>query len=278
MRFRDLYGQVMDLPLHERIAQDLRCRIISGELAVGDPLPSEAELQLRWQGSRGPVRQALAALRAEGLIAGGRGKPPTVQRAQVSQPFDSFLSFSRWVQMLGRTPGQRTVEMARRRASAEVAERLGIAAGEQVVQLVRLRLLDGDPVMVERTTFPLRYGATFFQHDPDEGSVYEHLISNGLQVGVARHVMDAVAAHDEDCDLLGVRPGAPLLRERRVARTADGEVFEYSDDRYRPDRITFTIDNAPVGRPLLGRLWSEESSPTPSDGLAAEGSVERSAP
>lgn len=260
----------MELPLHERIAQDLRRQIMSGELLVGEQLPSEAELQLRWQGSRGPVRQALAALRAEGLIAGGRGKPPTVQRAKVSQPFDSFLSFSRWVQLLGRTPGQRTVEIARRPAPAEAAEGLGIEAGEQVVQLRRLRLLDGEPVMVERTTFPLRYGATFFQHDPDDGSIYEHLIGGGLQVGFARHVMDAVAAQDEDCDLLGVRPGAPLLRERRVAHTVDGEVFEYSDDRYRPDRITFTIDNAPAGHALLGRRWSEEHTESAAGAPAAD--------
>src|SRR5215467_4235383 len=76
----------MEAPLHERIAADLRARIISGDLAVGGAVPSEAELRQAWQGSRGPVRQALAALRAEGLIAGGRGKSPVVQRQQITQP------------------------------------------------------------------------------------------------------------------------------------------------------------------------------------------------
>src|SRR5262245_46753836 len=160
----------METPLHERIAADLRARIVSGELAVGGAVPSEAELRQAWQGSRGPVRQALASLRAEGLIAGGRGKPPVVQRQQVTQPFDTFLSFSRWVQMLGRVPGQRTVEIARRPAPADVAGLLGLSAGDPVVQLRRLRMLDGEPVLVERTTFTLRWGATLFQHDPDDGS------------------------------------------------------------------------------------------------------------
>ena len=248
----------METPLHERIAADLRTRIASGQLAVGEPVPSEAELRQAWQGSRGPIRQALATLRAEGLIAGGRGKPPVVQRQQISQPFDTFISFSRWVATLGRVPGQRTVEIARRPATAEVAGYLGIDVGEPVVQLRRLRFLDGEPVLVERTTFELRWGALLFEHDPDDGSIYEHLTSRGLDVGVARHVIDAIDADADDSELLGVPIGAPLLRERRIAYDADGEAFEYSDDRYRPDRVSFTIDNAPAGRPMLGRSWRTE--------------------
>ncbi|MFC4245207.1 GntR family transcriptional regulator [Gryllotalpicola reticulitermitis] len=243
----------MTTPLHERIAADLRDRIVSGRLAVGDHVPSESELQQEWQGSRAPVRQALAALRAEGLIAGPRGRPPVVQKHQVSQPFDTLLSFSSWVQLMGSSPGQRTVEIARRGADAAVAEHLEIEVGDPVVQLVRLRSMDDEPVMVERTSFKLKYGKTLFEHDPDAGSIYAHLISQGLEVGVASHVIDAVPANDQDRRLLGVGIGTPLLREQRTAHTVDGDVFEFSDDRYRADRVSFTIHNTPEGRASLGR-------------------------
>lgn len=260
-----MYGQAVDVapPLHERIAADLRRRIVSGELPVGEAVPSEAELQLRWRGSRGPVRQALATLRHEGLIAGGRGKPPTVRRQEGDQPFDSFISFSRWAHMLGLPPGQRTIEIARRGAPADVADVLGIAEGDMVVQLRRQRLLAGEPVLVERTSFNLQWGSLLLAHDPDRGSIYEHLIAHGLDVGVARHTIDAVQADDDDVELLGVARHAPLLRETRVAYTTDGDVFEYSDDRYRPDRVTFTIDNNPHGRPLFGRTWHATRRPRP---------------
>lgn len=244
------------LPLHEQIAGDLRHRIATGELPVGAALPTEAELQARWRGSRGPVRQALAALRMEGLIGGGRGKPPTVRRSQLSQPFDSFLSFSRWAVNLGRRPGQQTVEIARRQAGDEVAGILRIPPRTPVVQLVRLRLLDGEPVMVERTSLTTAYGESLFDHDPDDGSIYAHLISRGLEVGGAHHVIDAVLADATDAELLDVAVGGPLLRERRTAFTVEGDVFEYSDDRYRPDRVTFTIANAPDNHPALDRSWN----------------------
>ncbi|WP_281179789.1 UTRA domain-containing protein [Nocardia grenadensis] len=43
---------------------------------------------------------------------------------------------------------------------------------------------------------------------------------------------------------LGVAPGTPLLRARRHTSSAAGVPLEYGEDRYRPDRVTFTIDNA----------------------------------
>lgn len=243
----------MGQPLHEQIAADLRRQIVSGELPVGGALPSEAQLCEQWHGSRAPVRQALATLRAEGLIGGGRGKSPLVRRRSLSQPFDTFLSFSRWATELGHTPGQRTVEIALRPAPADIADALGIAPGARVVQLLRLRLLDGRPTMIERTTFVESVGRLLFDYDCDAGSIYGYLIDKGLQVGVARHVFDAVGADDTDVDLLGVPPGAPLLRECRLARDTDGMPFEYSEDRYRPDIVSFAVENQPSVPPLFQR-------------------------
>ncbi|MFG1923049.1 GntR family transcriptional regulator [Cryptosporangium sp. NPDC048952] len=243
----------MEPALHRRIADDLRRRIATGELAVGDALPSESQLCDEWDASRGPVRQALAALRAEGLIGGGRGRPPVVRAERLAQPFEDFLSFSRWARQLGRVPGQHTLEVARRPVTREAADVLGLDEGEHVVQVLRQRLLDGAPVMVERTTFVAPVGQLLFDFDCDSGSLYEYLIGRGVDLSVARHVFDAVPADDTDATLLDVDPGAPLLRERRRACTADGEPLEYSDDRYRSDLVTFTIENARQSVPALLR-------------------------
>ncbi|SDI23149.1 GntR family transcriptional regulator [Actinokineospora alba] len=244
----------MGTPLHEQIAAEVRRQIATGELAVGAQVPSESQLCALWDASRGPVRQALATLRAEGLIGGGRGKPPVVRRQALSQPFDTFLSFSRWVDGLGRSAGQRTLEVALRPAPAEVADPLHIDEGTPVVQLVRLRLIDDKPTMVERSTFVESAGRLLFDFDCDSGSIYAYLAGRGVDITVAHHLIDAVAADETDSDLLGVALGAPLLRERRLARGSGGEEIEYSDDRYRPDMISFTIENSlQAAQPALVR-------------------------
>lgn len=62
-----------DRPIWRQLADLLRAQITSGELAPGAWLPSITYLQQTHDVSRTPVRQALAALRADGLIVYERG-------------------------------------------------------------------------------------------------------------------------------------------------------------------------------------------------------------
>jgi GntR family transcriptional regulator len=243
----------MALALHEMIADSLRDQIRLGELEVGAALPSESRLCEQWNASRGPVRQALATLRAEGVIAGGRGKPPVVCSTSTGQPFDTLLSYSAWAHSIGRTPGQRTFELALRRADQRTASALHVDVDAPVVEVLRLRYLDGEPAMLERAVFVEHVGRRLFDFDCDSGSLWAYLLSQGVQFATASHVIDAVAADALDAQHLGVTEGAPLLRQQRTTRSADGEVIEYHDDRYLPELISFTLQNNLDARCALTR-------------------------
>lgn len=67
------------VPVHYQIADAIRARIASGELAPGDSIPTIDELAQQWRCSPGVARSALAVLRGEGLITAGRGKPAAVR-------------------------------------------------------------------------------------------------------------------------------------------------------------------------------------------------------
>ncbi|MGW0605342.1 GntR family transcriptional regulator [Streptomyces sp. NPDC002644] len=237
----------MTIPLHVRVADELRRQIIGGQWPPGTSLPSEARLCERFGASRGTIRSALSALRREGLIVGGQGRPPVVRDTTVGQSFETLLSFTAWARQIGRVPGQRTVEITRRGASAAAAAALDIPEGAPAIDVLRVRTLDGEPVMLERATFVLEVGRLLFAVDPDANSIYASLADQGVDLHSARHTVDAIAADETDAELLGVPRGAPLLRERRRATDAAGRPLEYGDDRYRPDRITFTIDNVRPG-------------------------------
>lgn len=243
-------------PRHALLAEEFRRRIAEAVWPVGAKIPSEAELCLEFGTSRGPVRQALQALRTEGLVAGGRGRPPVVCGTVPSQPFETFISFTEWAQGIGRTPGQRTVEVAQRAARSEAAAALHLDEGEKAVEVLRLRTIDGQPAMIERTSFVLEVGRHLFEFDPDSGSIFAFLKGRGAQLDAARHTIDAVAADELDSSLLECAPGAALLRERRVTMTRDGRPLEYSEDRYLPELTSFTITNTADTRAGLARVPS----------------------
>jgi GntR family transcriptional regulator len=230
-------------PRHLTIAETLRDEIRSGALPAGAPLPSEAQLTARFGVSRGTVRQALAALRSEGLIAGGRGRVPVVRRAGQTQNFDQFVSFTRWARQIGRVPSARTLELRRHPSDGEAAEQLGLQPGTHVFSYTRLRLLDGEPVLVERATMIERVGRLLLDFDMDGGSVYAQLEAAGLVMAEAEHTIAAMSAGASDAALLQVPRRFPLLELRRRAVDGDGVPFEWSHDRYRSDAFEITIHN-----------------------------------
>ena len=96
--------------LYRKVADDIKAAIAAGGYAAGTRLPSEHELAERYSVSRGTIRQAFAALRADGVIASRRGARRVVVGGPRVQSFGELLSFSRWATGHGRgarRPGHR---------------------------------------------------------------------------------------------------------------------------------------------------------------------------
>jgi len=227
--------------MYKAIADDLRQSIASGRLAPGDAVPTEGELAAKWSTSRGPIRNALAALRSEGLIETTRGRPSRVIQRRAHQPVDVSIPFTRWARAMGARPGALTQQVSLRRSDADTAGLLGIEPGALVVDVLRLRSLDERPTMLERLTFLEEAGRNLFDVDLDTVSITEFLDSRGWKSAEVDHEIDAVAADETDAELLGLAPGSPVLRLHRITRDADGRTFEASDDRYRSDIVRFTV-------------------------------------
>ena len=243
------------MPLHRQLADALRERIRRGDLQPGTALPSEADLGSAFAVSRGTVRQALAQLRAEGLILGSRGKSPTVGRAPLSQPFAQLLSFSAWARSMGMVASGRRVSVERKPASPVIASLLDVQVGIPLVSIVRLRLGDGEPMLLERTVFSPGVGEAVEGLDLEADSIYAGLAARGITFAAAQQTIDAVGATVLDATWLCVRRGAPLLRVRRLSTDPEGRPLEWADDRYRPDRVTLTIDQL-ANRPGIARVRS----------------------
>ena len=145
---------------------------------------------------------------------------------------------------MGEVPAGRVMTLDRRPATPPEAERLGLPDGAPVYFLVRVRTLSDRPVMIERAVYPDRVGVLVAGLDLARDSITERLEELGVVFTDAEHVIDAVAASAEDARWLGVRPGVPLLRERRFTTDRSGQPVEWSDDRYLGSATAFSIRNS----------------------------------
>ncbi|MFE9556139.1 GntR family transcriptional regulator [Streptomyces sp. NPDC006703] len=245
-------------PLYRKVAADLRTAIAAGEYGSGARLPAEDELARRYGVSRGTVRQALAALRVDGLVTSRRGTRRVVLGGATRlQSFAELSSFARWARSLGEEPGGRTVAIEPAAANEEEAHHLQLPVGQRVFKVLRVRTLSGAPVMVERTTYPERIGELVAAMPSDAVSHTDRLESHGVLFTDAQHTIDVVLADADDVRLLGCPAGQALLRERRRSTDPAGTPVEWSQDRYLPGTVAFTVHNSTAAG-SLGRRFGEE--------------------
>lgn len=230
---------------HEEIADELRRAIDREQYTVGSRLPPETELAAHYGVARGTIRQAVAALTAEGLIGSRQGARRVVLASRRSQTFEELRSFAQWARAMGREATGQVVHQEYRRATTEDAIRLQLPEKTKVLHVLRVRGLDGEPVLLERTVYADWIAPSVEPIEPDCPSVTQRLFEDtGLVFAYGEHVIDAVAAGAQDAELLDIRRTSPLLRVRRVTTTREGRPVEWSDDRYRGDAVSFSVHNS----------------------------------
>ncbi|MBP2435422.1 GntR family transcriptional regulator [Microbacterium amylolyticum] len=233
------------------IADALREEILSGAYAVGDSLPPERVLAERFGASLGTVRVALKELVAEGIVDGSRGRPKTVVRVpRQRSSFDEFHSFAQWARGKGREPGGRVVESVWQIADETDERLLQAPRGTRVLNVVRVRMLDGDVVMLERTRYAEWVGELVQAIPAEASSVTMVLAEHGVRFTHAEHRFGAEGAKARDAQLLGVARGSALLTHRRVSRDPNGRILEWSIDRYIAGKIVVSVGNSWNQNPL----------------------------
>ncbi|WP_050722447.1 GntR family transcriptional regulator [Microbacterium sp. GCS4] len=236
---------------YREIARDLTVQIADGAFDATGMLPAEAQLAVTYEVSRGTVRNALVLMARQGAIAPRRGSGWLVRTTGLSQRFSEMRSFAQWARSRGMEPGGRVVEQRRRAATAHEVRRFrgGHGIGD-VLEVVRLRMLNGRVVMLERTAYPSWIAPLVEDLSPEEPSVVGALEERGVRMVHGEHTIDAIAAPSEDARLLDVRRSSPLLRVNRVSYAADGRAIEAGDDRYLPDVMSFQVQSSLQGMSL----------------------------
>jgi GntR family transcriptional regulator len=139
------------LPLYYQLFQTLMNKILKGELKPGDALPSEHELVVRYGVSRGTARMALGSLAKEGLIHRQQGRGTFVAHPTIQHGAGRMIPFAEDMRQRGFEPTSEVLFAGSIEAPPDVAGRLGVSVGEELVRTERLRLADGEPMTIEES-------------------------------------------------------------------------------------------------------------------------------
>ncbi|MCG8906901.1 GntR family transcriptional regulator [Pseudomonas sp. DP-17] len=230
------------VPLYSQLKEILRTRILDGSYPPLSRMPSEAELGKAFDVSRITVRQALGDLQKEGLIFKIHGKGTFVAKPKAFQNVSTL-------QGLGESMSQRGYEVINRLrsfktvpASAQVAARLQVAEGENVVQIKRARLVNRELVSLEVTWLPEHVGKRLEKADLVSRDIFLILENDcALPLGHADLAIDAILADAELASALEVQEGSPVMRIERLTHTADGTPLDYEHLYYRGDAFQYRL-------------------------------------
>jgi GntR family transcriptional regulator len=224
------------LPLYHQLERVLAERIAEGRYRDG--FPGDLELAAEFSVSRGTVRQALDRLARSGLIVRQQGRGSFVA-APLEYPLGRFYRFAHEMQVRGIPESSRVLARGIVRAPAAVAAALGIARGDRLLRVVRLRLAGDRPLLLETSHFPDDVGAPLRFADLSAGSMYDLLEHSGVRLSQVTEEVHPVSLRDDEASAFGLPAGAPAFAVERIALAGERPV-EHRLVLAPGDRVTLT--------------------------------------
>lgn len=231
------------VPLYHQLKEVIRGLIENGHWRQGDPIPAENQLAEEYGLSRGTVREAMEDLVREGLLHRQRGRGTFVSAPKLEQGMMDLFSVFASTKQTGHTPGSRILECVIQEPTDTVRGYLRLTEGRLVYKLVRIRTVDGEPMMYDRVYLSADDFPDLQEKDLSNDSLYEVLARDyGAVLGKAKQTFEPVLIDQYESKLLQVEKGVPALLIERVAYRVDGTPAVYSKIIIRGDRCRFTAE------------------------------------
>jgi GntR family transcriptional regulator len=232
------------LPYHFQLREIIRAEIASSRWQVGDQLPSEREFCETFNISRTTVREALDALVSEGLLTREKGLGTFVAAPKYMERWSgSVVGFSDSVSEQGYLMETEVLELSILPASHLVRQELYLQRDEKVFFLKRRRFIHKIPILLVISYLPQKHFPALDEIDFTNRSLYETLRQTyGLRIARVKRRIEAIAAGDDETNLLQVDPGFPLMYIENTAFNSSDIPIEHFQAWRRGDRARFEFE------------------------------------
>ena len=229
------------VPRYHRIAEALRERIQHGRIAPGTRLDNQRALAKSFGVTLMTLRQALTVLERENLIARRHGLGTFVAAPSIDYDILQLRRFAGDLSAQGEHVTTRLLGGRLTRADHRVSGALGLGAGARVVQLERLRLVDGHPMSLQRSFLTPAVGEEVLKADLGTTPLRQVLeFKLGITIKRARESVSAVRLGRREARELGCRSGVPAFESERVSYDERGAPIVFDRVFIPGDRFRIT--------------------------------------
>lgn len=228
--------------LYAQLASVLRSRVLSGEWATGEPIPSIDELCSSYGLGRITVRQALQILADEGLVSSQRGRRTFVtythEGGGAKPLFSSIASLDK------RVPNYRIRVLSRQRAKGLPPGRWEVGREEGPYVHIRKVDQDGDQPYGLSSIYVADDVYKRFPKDAEGSAKLAQLALKYAKpaLTVARERLTVEPADFDAATALAYPMAAPVARAERVFCDSNDRVIYYGVTIYRGDRFGLERD------------------------------------
>ncbi|ARP42870.1 putative HTH-type transcriptional regulator YidP [Geobacillus thermodenitrificans] len=230
------------MPKYEQISNEIRRRIKEGMYSLDEPIPDEISLAEEFGCSRMTVKRALDVLVSEGLLYRKRGHGTFIVKSAMLNGLVNVVSnetLGLTSLLEGRKVTSHIITFEVLFPTDEVASHLCIDANTPVYHLIRLRKVDGEPYVIERTYMPVHL-ISGLNETVLHGSIYHYITHElGLTIAGSHRKIRADKPNELDRQYLQCAPDDPVLELEQVGFLNNGKPFEYSFSRHRYDKFVF---------------------------------------
>jgi GntR family transcriptional regulator len=234
-------NRAIDIPLYVQVREALRNDL--AQMEPGQAIPTEPELEARFEVSRITVRKAIDDLVIEGLLVRQQGRGTFVQRPKLTHELNMITSWTEQLIALGYTPRTLPLEIEEIEPPKRVGYNLALSSEQRVFALRRLRLVSEEPVTLMVNYLPARLVPELDAKVSRRESLYETLEEEyGLIPARAVDTVETRSATDDEAKRLRIEHWAPVLCVTRVSYLSDGRPLEVGIAISRGDRYQYRVE------------------------------------
>ena len=210
----------------------------------GEQILPETKICELFDISRTVVRQTFQELVNEGYLIKKKAKGTFISEPKINENLvQSLMGFYEDMAARGFKVKNDILWQKKIPATEKIAKQLNLEVGENVIVIRRVRRLNDEPIVLDKTHIPYKFCPALLNEDLSNKSLYGYIEGEyNLKIDRGRRYIEAVIASQEEAKLLKVKKGVPLLYIESISYLKDGTPLEYYNALHRGDRIRLVTE------------------------------------